>query len=533
MATRVRARLDAFLARPVLLLIGLGMAGGSTALPAQSSLGGRYQSRGVMMDLSEGRAAFSGVGLTRSAARIRVAGDTVSIDGAAFGCFAGPGTYRSLVRGDQLSLELVSDPCPGRRAVLASVWGRVAPVLALTGATVIDGTGAEPRPGMTVVIRDGRIAAVHPDGAEPLPAGAQVRDLTGRWILPGLIDAHVHLATDPSDGDRRDRTERRLRNALLGGVVAVRDMGGDGRALNLLARDAAVGDIIAPVVRYSAILAGPEFFADPRVRASSAGVEIGTAAWARSIDSKTDLRQAMIEARGAGVTGVKLYAALDGSTAAKISREAKRQGLKVWSHVTLLPARPTELAAAGVEVLSHAPLLAWAAVAELPAYTSRAQIDTGIGPEHPAVSDALVRMRTRGVILEPTLWVYHIGAGVRDTAEARRRSDRARDFTRAAHRAGVRVAAGTDFIGTDVEGDLPNLHEELVLLVQAGLSPSEALVSATRINAELLGLEATHGTVSVGKAADLLVLEADPLADIRNTRQISFVVHRGVVRYRQ
>lgn len=517
----------------VLFVLGLLATGAATTAPGQSPAAGRYQARGTTMDLEARRAVFVDGSGARSVVRIRTLGDTTAVDGVGFGCLGGPGQYRSVVEGDSVHFDLIADACVERRSVLATTWVRVVPILVLTGATLIDGTGSEPRPAMTVVIRDGRIAALHPDGAEPAPAGADVRDLTGRWVLPGLIDAHVHLATDPSDSDRRDRTERRLRNALLGGVVAVRDMGGDGRALNMLARDAAVGDIIAPVIRYSAILAGPEFFTDPRVRASSAAVEVGSGAWARSITPSSDLKQVVAEARGAGVAGVKLYAALDGTAAAKIAREAKRQGLKVWSHAALFPAHPADLVAAGIEVVSHASLLAWAAVPTLPAYTSRAQVDTDIGPDRPAVQGVMGRMRARGSILEPTLFVYQVAPGTQDTALARMRKQRSKDFTRAAHQAGVRIAAGTDAIGSDAEGALPNLHEELSLLVESGLTPMDALVAATRTNAELMGLEATHGTVAVGKVADLLVLEADPVADIRNTRRIDFVVHRGVVRHRR
>ena len=114
-----------------------------------------------------------------------------------------------------------------------------------------------------------------------------------------------------------------------------------------------------------------------------------------------------------------------------------------------------------------------------------------------------------------------------DTGVAKRRAARALDFVRAAHGAGVRIAVGTDGMGGD--RGLPNLHEELALLVRAGLTPVEALIAGTRTSAEALGLGASHGTIGVGKAADLLVLQADPLADIRNTRQIDFVVKRGKV----
>jgi len=81
----------------------------------------------------------------------------------------------------------------------------------------------------------------------------------------------------------------------------------------------------------------------------------------------------------------------------------------------------------------------------------------------------------------------------------------------------------------DTDGVLPNIHTELEMLVRAGLSPMEALTAATRTNAAVLGISATHGAVEVGKTADLLVLSADPLADIRHTRQIALVIRRGQI----
>jgi imidazolonepropionase-like amidohydrolase len=102
--------------------------------------------------------------------------------------------------------------------------------------------------------------------------------------------------------------------------------------------------------------------------------------------------------------------------------------------------------------------------------------------------------------------------------------------TRRAHELGVPIAAGTDAMGAEEEGSLPNLHRELELLVnQAGLSPLEAIESATSIAARALGLEETLGTITIGKQADLVVLRSDPTLDIRNTRDIAFVVKRGRV----
>src|SRR5204863_7761859 len=103
--------------------------------------------------------------------------------------------------------------------------------IALVGVTLFDGTDHPVRPNESVLIQGERIAAIFPAGSRPLPAGATIYRLTGRYLIPGLIDTHVHVATDPSGEDTRARAERRLHGALLGGVTAVRDMAGDARAL--------------------------------------------------------------------------------------------------------------------------------------------------------------------------------------------------------------------------------------------------------------------------------------------------------------
>ena len=137
-------------------------------------------------------------------------------------------------------------------------------VTAFVNVTLIDGTGTPPRPGTTVVFRNQRIEAIFPTGSHALHAGTRTIDLTGRYLIPGLIDTHTHVATDPAGEDTRERTERRLCNALLGGVTTIREMAGDVRALSSLARDALVGAIVSPDIHYVALFASPAFFADPR-----------------------------------------------------------------------------------------------------------------------------------------------------------------------------------------------------------------------------------------------------------------------------
>jgi imidazolonepropionase-like amidohydrolase len=373
--------------------------------------------------------------------------------------------------------------------------------LALVGVTLFDGTGHPARPNQSVVIEGERIAAIFPVGSRPLPAGATIYDLTGRYLIPGMIDTHVHVATDPSGEDSRVRTEQRLRGALLGGVTAVRDMAGDVRALASLQRDALLGEITSPDIYYAALFAGPSFFADPRTRDASRGLPPGQVPWMRAITDTTDIRQAVAEARGTGAAGIKLYAALGGALARRITTEAHAQGLMVWAHAALRPAMPIEVVEAGVDAISHASLAAL-------------EMDSA------RLFSTMVRRRA---ILEPTLLVFADRPPVLRLAGA---------VARAAHRRGVTIIAGTDTLGAAGSDSLtlPNLHRELELLVTlAGLSPAEALESATRDAAVALGAQRIRGTIEVGKLADVVVLRDDPLLDIRNTRSIQLVMKRGRV----
>ena len=384
----------------------------------------------------------------------------------------------------------------------------------LTGVTIFDGTGRAAEPGQSLLIEGERIAAIFPTGSRPLPAGATIHDLAGRYLIPGLIDTHVHVATDPSGEDSRARTERRLRGALLGGVTAVRDMAGDVRALASLQRDALLGEITSPDIYYAALFAGPSFFADPRTHDAARGLTPGQVPWMRAITDTTDIRRAVMEARGTGATAIKLYAALDGELARRITAEAHARGLMVWAHAALRPARPLEVVEAGVDATSHASLAALAMDS-----VRRAAVDLG-DPGLDTLFSAMVRRRT---LFEPTLLIFADDPPALRLAGA---------VAGAAHRRGVTIVAGTDTLGAaDADSlGLPNLHRELELLVtRAGLSPAEALESATRHAAVVLGAQAVRGTIEVGKLADVVVLRDDPLLDIRHTRSIELVMKRGRV----
>ena len=392
-------------------------------------------------------------------------------------------------------------------------------VVALAHVTVIDGTGAPARPDQTIVLRDGSIAEVFPSTAKPPPPEAVLLDLTGRYVIPGLIDSHVHLATDPSDGDRRAAVVRRLRNALHGGVTSVRDMAGDGRALADLSRAQLAGEIESPAIYYAALMAGPEFFTDPRARLATRGVVPGTAPWLRSVTAATNWPVAIAEAKGTGATAIKVYAAVSARVLRPLVAEAHRQGMKVWAHATLFPARPSEVVGAGVDVLSHASLLIWEGMTEVPSLTAAGRPDSTIRPTSPLVTSVLRLMARRGTILDATLFVM---------GDDSARAAWSAAATHEAWQAGVPISAGTDSIGVDLDSTLPNIHEELRLLVErAGLTPMAAITAATFNGARAIGIERTHGTIAAGKAADLVVLAADPLADIDHTRDIVYVFQAG------
>src|SRR5437870_2270737 len=202
--------------------------------------------------------------------------------------------------------------------------------LVLTNVMVIDGNGGRPMPNMTVVISDERIADMFATGKKRLPAGATVMNLTGNYLIPGLIDSHYHFML----GMRSREAEEALhRFAFLGGITTVRDMAGDAIALAELAKKAADGAVQCPRVYFSALMAGPtHLVGDRRVDQISHGQPRGEAPWARVITPETDIAKVVSESKSTGATGIKIYTDLTPEVVTKIIAEAHRQGLKVWSH---------------------------------------------------------------------------------------------------------------------------------------------------------------------------------------------------------
>ena len=397
--------------------------------------------------------------------------------------------------------------------------------LVIEDTTLIDGTGAAPRPHVTIVIHDGRIArigaAADPSGE---PATTPIVDGRGLFAIPGLIDAHVHLS-----GSTWQQRSDQLAQALRGGVTSVFDLAGDARINGDLARAVATGEIQGPHIYYTALMAGPPFFHDPRVLAASQGYAAGTAPWMQAITPETDMVRAVAAAKGTGATAIKLYAALDAATVTRIAAEAHRQGLRVVAHATTFPAKPSDLIAAGVDMLAHAAYLVWEGSPPSTDYPNRAKGDFAhVAADAPEIERVLQAMKSKDIALNPTLWIFAEGQPKDDLSPLRIAWMNA--VTRRAAEIGVPIVAGTDNLLDARVDTLPILHRELEQLVTgAKMTPMQAIVSATRNAAHAMGIDRTVGTVEPDRAADLLLLAADPTIDIRATREIRVVVAGGRV----
>jgi len=408
-------------------------------------------------------------------------------------------------------------------------------VVVYSGCAELDTISGTMRSDIAIITRGERIETITPAADLRLPAGAEVLDVHGRFALPGFVNSHEHLATPPD----RKFAEAMMRRDLYGGVTAVRGMGDDARALSDLARASLVGEIAGPDIYYAALFAGPDFFGDPRVVASSAGVIPGTAPWMQAIDEKTDIAKAVTLARGTGAVAIKIYANLSAALVAKIVAEAHRQGMQAWAHAMVFPATPQEVIDARPDTVSHTGYIAYQAVAKRPTrYQEREALPIDPAPfehgDNRVMSALFDTMRERGIILDATNYVF-------ETIERMRAKDPknsppppycssklAELLCAQAHKHGVLISAGTDSFAP-AEDASPALASEIDILVRkVGMTPAEAIRSATLISAMSMGQQKEMGTLEVGKLANIVFLTADPQKDIDAIRSVELTVKRGV-----
>jgi imidazolonepropionase-like amidohydrolase len=409
---------------------------------------------------------------------------------------------KTFIRLAPLTLVLVAG-CAGADSHAVSE-----PDAVLVDVTIIDGSGAPPKPHETIEITDGRITAIRPSEAED----SATLDVAGSFVTPGLIDAHVHLSEEMGE------LRAELDSMLTMGITSVREM----MAFRPDFADSAasVDSTSYPRVYWSAFWNGPSLMSDPRMRDRYA--MFGDTSWLLAVTDSIDLDAEARAARDRGVTGIKTVSDLSPSQVRAVAHAAHAAGLKYWSHAVVFPTKPSAVVASGVDVISHAAFFVWEVPKDMPLTYNGGHPWTIFGPpapystvkyDDPAVVAVLDSMLARGVILDPTLTIMTL---LNDEARTW-----AVNLTRLAHEMGIPVVTGTDtFL----------LYDEIEALVNdVGFSPLEAISSATSVGAAAIGVEKDFGSIEGGKVADLVVYTADPSEDITALRHPSRVIKGGLV----
>lgn len=432
----------------------------------------------------------------------------------------------------------------------------VAPSIAIVGATLWDGTGRGPVPNAVTVLRRDRILCAGAVGECTIPSGARVIDAHGQYLIPGLIDSHVHLLF-LIRGSAGEELGLDLRNLLAQGVTTVRDMGTD--PAGLLARVASLQ--AAPRVHAMQLVAGRRFFfngfhgvttARGTIYRQPPAIAMQQLGWKPlQFDPGADADAIVAEARAAGAMGLKLYAHLDSGSVRSLTEAAHRAGMPVWGHAWVQPASVLEQVMAGQNGVVHSAGLAGelftvedrdTLVRDGDLQAATAAVAT-VGAAHdPRVRAALDAMARRGTILEPTLDAVRHSVASYDAKlrhipslqeeYVRSASRFGMEVTREAVRRGVRISAGSDHVSYGPVSDRATLFGELRLLVDSiGLSPTAALLAATRDAARAIGGQPGRqvGTIQKGRYADLVLLSKNPLEDIANLEYVELVIAGGKV----
>jgi imidazolonepropionase-like amidohydrolase len=412
---------------------------------------------------------------------------------------------------------------------------------AYVGAEIFDGTGAPLLLDGVVLVDGAHIEAVGPADSVSIPTGTDVVSLAGKWIIPGLIDGHVHV-------------ERwTLRPLLAYGVTSVRDVGGVIDSVFALREETVLGTSLGP-----------------RIYTAGAMIDGAPATWPTAIEvtTPTEGRQAIdgLVLRDASLA--KLYARIDRPLMEAIIDEARSLHLPVGAHLALVDA--VTAAGIGLGTIEHLTGILEASSQEPFRFFRAHQADFFTGWNLTQASwhtvDSVSLQRTadslseHDVVLVPTLTLHEAWSHLADSTfvagldlstlppgvleawnvpdlirraritaddfDAFQRSRPYQDrFVRMYYRSGGRIVAGTDMPNQLIPPGA-SLHDELGYLVRAGLLPRDALLAATGGAAHVLGTDSV-GVIRAGGVADFVILDANPLADIRNSRRIHRVVFRG------
>lgn len=418
-----------------------------------------------------------------------------------------------------------------------------APVVALTNARLIDGTGADARDGYTLVLRDGVIAAMGPTASTPAPEGARVIDLTGKTVMPGLVMVHEHLFYPTGPGVYGQLGQSFARLYLAGGVTTMRTGGNMNGFMDLtLAKRVAAGETAGPAIDATApYVNGPNPFVQMTALTTPEAARRHVDYWAE-----------------AGATSFKAYMQVSRSVLGAAVQAAHARGLKVTGHICSVTY--AEAAALGIDNLEHGFFAATDFVADkqpdvCPGQGRGQQAIAALDPQGAPFTALVKTLIDHHVALTSTLTVFEAGMPARPVPpgievllpalRAQFEANRARSaasttsimpalfpkamqLERAFARAGGLLVAGTDPTGGG--GVIPGFanQRQLELLVEAGFTPLEAIRIGTQNGARYLGREGRIGTLAPGKQADLVVVDGDPSRAIADLRKVDTVFRQGV-----
>ena len=418
-----------------------------------------------------------------------------------------------------------------------------APVVALTNARVIDGTGAAARDGYTLVLRDGVIAAMGPTASTPPPAGARVIDLTAKTVMPGLVMVHEHLFYPTGPGLYGQLGQSFVRLYLAGGVTTMRTGGNMNGFMDLtLVKRVEAGQTAGPAIDATApYVNGPNAFVQMTALTTPEAAK-------RHVDYWAD----------AGATSFKAYMQISRSVLGAAIEAAHARGLKVTGHICSVTY--AEAAALGIDNLEHGFFAATDFVADkqpdvCPGQGRGQQTIAALDPQGAPFAALVKTLIDHRVALTSTLTVFEAGMPARPVPPgiavllpalgAQFHANRARaaanttsvmpalfpkamQLEREFARAGGLLVAGTDPTGGG--GVIPGFanQRQLELLVEAGFTPLEAITIGTRNGARYLGREGRIGTLAPGKQADLMVIDGDPSRASADVRKVETVFRQGV-----
>jgi imidazolonepropionase-like amidohydrolase len=416
--------------------------------------------------------------------------------------------------------------------------------VALTNVLLVDGTGGEPRPGQTVVIRDGRIAEAGPSSSVRVPAGAHTMDLGGHTVIPGIVGLHDHMFYTAAGGRAVQMSYTGPRLYLGSGVTTIRTTGSRSPYAEINIRETiAKGLTPGPRIHLTA----------PYITGAEGGGSMAV------VNSPEAARRFVAYWASEGATWIKAYTDIRRAELGAAIKEAHKRGVRVTGHLCSVSFR--EAVALGIDNLEHGMLTA-------SDFDASRQADVcpidqvgemgGADPAGETAKDVIATLVKRGVSMTSTLAVYEPFVANRPTRDPRTLRAMAPElretylriryqidssgagpvpeaaltnamaFEKAFVEAGGLLASGVD--PTGIGGALAGYGDQrnYELFIEAGFTPSQAVKIMTANGARILGVDKQLGTVEAGKLADLVVLKGDLTADPTVIRSPTVVFKDGV-----